>query len=218
MVASTHLKGPVVSQLLRALREETAPLHRRLDQHRLLRRLLARDLTRAEYVEVLAKLYGFYLPLERQLAAQPGWSELAIDLGERLRTPLLAVDLEALGVDRTRLPLARKIPCIEGLAEAVGCFYVLEGASLGGEVIARQVQRSLGLDQGTGLAFFIGHGERVGAMWAEARRAIGAFEALAPSAGWRAVGAAAATFAMLGAWLGGSDDRRGEGPEHAGVG
>jgi heme oxygenase len=206
-------KGQAVSQLLQALRDETAPFHRRLETHRLLRRLLARDLAMHEYVAVLEKLYGFYRPLERRLAAQTGWVDLGLDFAERVKTPLLAADLAVLGVRRERLPLAHTAPVIHGLAEAVGCFYVLESSTLGGEVISRHVQRSLGLGASSGLGFFSCYGERVPAMWAEARSAIGAFAQLAPSAGWRAVGAAAEMFSALHDWLGSDEDAR----ERAGV-
>ena len=45
--------------------------------------------------------------------------------------------------------------------------YVLEGSTLGGAIIARHVERELGLQVDTGCAFFRSYGRNVGRMWKE---------------------------------------------------
>lgn len=45
--------------------------------------------------------------------------------------------------------------------------YVMEGSTLGGQIIARHVQISLLLTQGHGNAFFLGHGIQTGPLWKE---------------------------------------------------
>jgi heme oxygenase len=47
----------------------------------------------------------------------------------------------------------------------MGTLYVLEGATLGGQIIQRQLHCSLGLDAGSGAAFFVGYGARTRQMW-----------------------------------------------------
>jgi heme oxygenase len=42
--------------------------------------------------------------------------------------------------------------------------YVLEGATLGGQIVLQHVQPFLGIDH-CGATFFASYGERVGAMW-----------------------------------------------------
>ncbi|MCK9686247.1 biliverdin-producing heme oxygenase [Scleromatobacter humisilvae] len=54
-------------------------------------------------------------------------------------------------------------------AEAMGSLYVIEGSALGGRVIAPQLKRTLGLDQGRGASYFHGFGGETGAMWANFR-------------------------------------------------
>ena len=54
-------------------------------------------------------------------------------------------------------------------AEAMGSLYVIEGSALGGRVIAPQLKRLLGLDQGCGASYFHGFGGETGAMWANFR-------------------------------------------------
>ena len=65
-------------------------------------------------------------------------------------------------------PPAAALP-LDDLAEAMGSLYVIEGSALGGRVIAPQLKRTLGLDQGRGASYFNGFGGETGAMWANFR-------------------------------------------------
>ena len=59
----------------------------------------------------------------------------------------------------TNLP---RLSCAEDLA---GCLYVLEGACLGGQVIARTLRQRLGVAKGSGASFFVGDAEATSARW-----------------------------------------------------
>jgi len=63
---------------------------------------------------------------------------------------------------------AATIPLGE-LAEVLGSLYVIEGSALGGRVIAPQLKRTLGLDQGRGASYFHGFGGETGVMWSNFR-------------------------------------------------
>jgi heme oxygenase len=80
---------------------------------------------------------------------------------------------------------------------------VLEGATLGGQVVRREVGRSLGLGTGTGCSFFGSYGDRVGEMWKEFCGALAAYAARDPSAEEPLVAAAVETFDALDRWLAG---------------
>ena len=54
----------------------------------------------------------------------------------------------------------------------MGCLYVMEGSTLGGKFIARQVQEKLGLSPEAGTAFFSGYGNETGARWKTFREAL----------------------------------------------
>ena len=58
---------------------------------------------------------------------------------------------------------------LDDLAQVLGALYVVEGSSLGGRVIAPQLQRTLGVAQGRGASYFHGFGGESGAMWANFR-------------------------------------------------
>jgi heme oxygenase len=54
---------------------------------------------------------------------------------------------------------------VNGIFEAIGCLYVIEGSTLGGQIILHSVQKSLNLDAGGGVKFFHGYGARTPGMW-----------------------------------------------------
>ena len=55
-----------------------------------------------------------------------------------------------------------RLSCREDLA---GCLYVLEGACLGGQVIAPLLYRRFGVAKGSGASFFVGDAEGTSARW-----------------------------------------------------
>ena len=73
----------------------------------------------------------------------------------------LAVDLKALA----RLPCCDRLPRLETIPEALGCLYVLEGATLGGKIITEHLKKVLPLDESRGCSFFNSYGDDVGRMW-----------------------------------------------------
>jgi heme oxygenase len=84
--------------------------------------------------------------------------------------------------------------------EAVlGSMYVVEGSTLGGAIIAREVENRLGLTAETGCAYFRSYGRDIAAMW----KSFGAvlLEASSPEADDLIVGAAQDTFTVMHHWL-----------------
>ena len=120
------------------------------------------------YTALLQKLFGYYKPLEERIAALPGWHNLPVDLGRRQKAPLLARDLLWLKVTQpqlSQLPQCERLPEVKSITQALGCLYVLEGATLGGQIIGRQLKKNLALDEDRGCAFFCSYGDEVGLMW-----------------------------------------------------
>lgn len=177
------------SVILARLKAETQAEHDAIER---VLDLTSDALTLAAYRERLARLYGFHRPVEARLHAVPG-----IDLHARRKHPLLLADLHALGGDDPeQLPLCVELPPLAGPADRFGCLYVLEGATLGGRVIARHVARTLGVTPASGGRFFHGYDARTAAMWQAFRGALAAF-AEASASHDRIVAAAIATFRTL---------------------
>lgn len=162
-----------VSPLLSRLRTETRDQHDAIE-HTLA--LLDGDLTRATYRQRLEQFYGFYKPVEDRLFGEGSPLEAWLDLKGRYKAPLLEADMKALdGQPAKEVLRCPDLPSLAGIAECFGCMYVLEGATLGGVLISRHIQRQLGMTASTGGLFFSGYGGRTGAMWQEFRVAINAF-------------------------------------------
>jgi heme oxygenase len=152
------------SPLRQQLKRETADLHRRLEIDV---GLLESELSLDRYRRVLECFLGFYAPVEAGLAHVASKGP-APGLPLRGRTALIESDLLSLGLSRRAiadLPRCDDLPPLSCPEELAGCLYVLEGACLGGQVIAPALHERLGVAKGSGASFFIGDGEGTPARW-----------------------------------------------------
>jgi len=137
--------------------------------------LLHPELSATDYRRHLEAFFGMYAPLEAALSAVVGWNEHGIDLSARCKTKLLRADLVSLGVaDPDALPMCQALPSLQTIATAFGSLYVLEGASLGGQLISRHVEKRFGYTAAHGAQYFNGYGARTGPMWMSFREAVNA--------------------------------------------
>lgn len=168
-ITASEMSGTSVLERLKA---ETRPEH---DAIEAALGLLDPSLTQAAYCGTLSRFYGFYRPLEAGVWSLCDWREHGLEPAERRKTPLLEADLRALGVDPPQLSTCADLPPHRTIAFAFGCLYVMEGATLGGQVISRHIRQTLGLMPAAGGRFFDGYGARTGAMWRAYRTALAAF-------------------------------------------
>lgn len=152
---------------------------------------------RVQYVDYLRKMYGIVAAWEqRALEVAPEWMQPMV--AARRRSHLLERDLAWFGVNDLdeRRP---KLPEMNDLATLLGAMYVIEGSTLGGQMIARSVERALALDEGQGDAYFRGHLERTGEMWKDF--CLQLTTRVPEEQTDRVVEAAKAMFEMCGEWM-----------------
>jgi heme oxygenase len=152
--------APIRDQLKRG----TADLHRRLETGL---DLMDPDLSLDRYRRILERFLGFYAPAEAG-AERLASAGRTLGLPLRARTGLIENDLLSLGSSRREvagLPRCAELPRLSCHEELAGCLYVLEGACLGGRVIAPALRERLGVARGSGASFFIGDAERTQARW-----------------------------------------------------
>jgi heme oxygenase len=184
---------PTRSPIHQCLRESTRADHLRLEGAL---NLLDPELTRDQYGRVLVAFHGFYEPLEAQFRRYHRAASLALDFELPCRAPLLMADLAVLGLS----PVAHDdtpLPEIRTLSEFAGRLYVVEGAALGGQVLARHLALRWALGRDSGAAFFSGSGPgEVGRRWA---RVLDWLEraAISGADSRDMIGAASATFRAL---------------------
>lgn len=123
--------------------------------------------TRESYVALLAKLYTLAASAD---AALNRWLGDRIDwLSERRLATLIADDLDDLGTPR---PVAA-VDCfswVNSWGAAAGVLYVVEGATLGSQVLARAANESIGVDLSHGARFLNGYGQRTRERWSRTRQ------------------------------------------------
>jgi heme oxygenase (biliverdin-IX-beta and delta-forming) len=181
--------------VLEWLKSSTAAQHGRLEH---LVDLLNPARTRFEYTALLRTFHAFYATVEPQVFDQPEWRAIAFDLEARRKLPLLERDLITLGA-------AKPLPCpqpprLETFPHALGALYVMEGATLGGQVIGRHLTATLGLTPESGAAFFHSYGNRIGPMWLAFRTMLSTQVSDSETA-HRVVEGALETFERFGTWL-----------------
>lgn len=184
------------------LRSRTQHLHQRVEQ---IFNFSVRCQNRETYRALLLRLLGFYRPIERALS-QLQWELIGLDMSERSKVALLEKDLVALECSAQRIqsaPLCDDLPMLSTLPVAAGCLYVLEGSTMGGQIIAREIERRLGIGPATGGAFYAAYGERNGLMWRAFKERVNAYCNGHESRMAEALEGATATFDAYGKWLAG---------------
>lgn len=188
-------------QLLQALKARTAASHSKLENSL---DVFSQVRTPADYRRLLAKFFTLYEPLEAQLGASVDWTSLKFDFEAHRKTAWLRDDLAALGVSAAEMDSWQRcaeLPDTTGVGAAIGCLYVLEGSTLGGQVISKRFRETLGVTPENGGRFFNGYGAETGQRW----RAFGhwAQRADEQAGGLEQPAAEAAqrTFACFGQWL-----------------
>lgn len=186
--------------ILKRLKEATRSRHAALESRL---PLLDAHLARQAYREFVHLFFGYYEPLEQKLMAQPCWESIGFDYTERRKTPRLAQDLLALGDSAEAMEgLARcqNLPALCSPGQVLGCLYVIEGATLGGQIISRHLASGLGLNATSGASFFSGYGPQTGSRW---KAFCAMLEANAGQDGDHhdMVDSARQTFETLGQWL-----------------
>lgn len=147
--------------IMTKLKESTRGQHEALES---VVDVMNRSLTSEGYKSLLVKFYRFYSAIEPRLP-DGEMLEAGLDIRPRLKTQLLEADLKYLGVAPSSTSPWAGIPKTRNAAEAFGAIYVMEGATLGGQVITRHLTQHLGLTPEQGGAFFNSYGREVGPMW-----------------------------------------------------
>jgi heme oxygenase len=182
--------------LLERLKIETRPAHDRIER--------AIDFGRSTaslpaYRGLLSRFYGFHAAWEAAAGAAAPDPHL---FRQRCKADLLVRDLQALGMDAheiARLPRCHPLMPLPAPAAVLGSMYVVEGSTLGGAIIARDVERRLGLTTETGCAYFRSYGQDVAAMWKSFGRML--IAASSPETDEIIVASASRTFDVMHDWL-----------------
>lgn len=160
--------------ILAKLKEATRAQHENLENTvNVMDNLFSPD----DYKVLLTKFYRFYAAIEPKVA-ENDLQSAGFDFAERRKLPLLEKDLKSLGIFenvRSSVSLWADLPALDSTAAAFGSIYVMEGATLGGQVIMRHLKQHLDISPENGGAFFNSYGTNVGPMWKSFGASVTAF-------------------------------------------
>ena len=175
------------------LKTETAAAHDRLDSQ--LDLLDGGD----RYAGALARFWGIYAGAEPRLDRWHTAAGLA-DWPQRRKLPALRSDLLALGMTPADIDALPVRPFAEpDVSAGFGWLYVLEGATLGGAVIARRLRKDKAVPLGA-LSFHTLYGRELGPRWRGFHAALAEWVGDDRARGDAVVAGAHATFAAFEEW------------------
>jgi heme oxygenase len=177
---------------MNALKDASWTIHLRLEKRLAVKQRFS-ELSR--YREHIARLECFHSAVETEW--RPLLESALTDFQARRKAPLLANDLEAAGGAQIA---GAAVPTVADTSSALGAFYVLEGATLGGQHLLPLVEAKLGFSAEFGASYFASYGPDVQAMW----KLFGATvenHCTTPDTTACAIAAARATFLALETWL-----------------
>jgi heme oxygenase len=153
---------PAPSAALTRLRSSMRAHHDRVESSL---DLMSPHVDRARYRQFLERTYGFVAACERALDIDR--APIALAIHRRLKTDALVADLKSIGHSETsirRLPFPDVLPAVSSWPSALGYFYVMEGSTLGGQVLSRHFRTSLHLADDN-MTFLAAYRAETGVMW-----------------------------------------------------
>lgn len=153
------------SEFIKALRTKTMPAHKQLESVPLSAAIVSPGITRDQYAQYLEQMYAVNADAEQNI--YPLLKNVVSDVNDRNKAHLIENDLKALGRNNS-LPTdkpftSKKSDMTE--AFALGVMYVIEGSTLGGRVILKNIQPALQLTEDNGASYFAGYGTNTGPAW-----------------------------------------------------
>lgn len=163
----------------------------------------------ADYKSCLLDFYGIFCPLERHIATFNEWSHLGLSMQKRARVPNLQQDLRLLNVDPDlwREAPVHALPALPQFPFALGALYVLEGSTLGGQIIMSALQEQLRSQVDVPGGFFAGRGEETGPLWHQFREVLDAYGQQFPAMEADVIDGARRTFNCIGSWFNDNNER-----------
>ncbi|MCX2491897.1 biliverdin-producing heme oxygenase [Pedobacter sp. PF22-3] len=151
------------------LRTETAQNHKKLESLMFVNEIMNNSLSIDQYKKLLTINYIIHQKLENELANMLD-SVIAeqLEMKDRLKLNALTKDLDYWNINSLTLPeLAFELFIPEkNTAEVLGALYVLEGATLGGNVIKRHILANPNFkNQEDGLNYYGVYGEELSTKW-----------------------------------------------------
>ena len=149
---------------LENLRTATAKSHTALEELPISKSIMNPEVSNSEYALYLSLMQDVVKDAEENIF--PSLKDSITDIDERKKNHLINKDLSVLGYNKTETikPLSNSLSN-SSIGFALGVLYVIEGSSLGGRVILKNITNALGYTAENGASYFGGYGEKTGSQW-----------------------------------------------------
>jgi len=159
---STHSASNIASNFLSDLKIQTSDSHKKLEELPVSMSIMSPEMKIEDYTYYLSLMHDVHNDTETLIF--PLFSDLIEDLEHRRKKQLIENDLLFLNSNNTD---SEKVFQIEGISTpfALGILYVVEGSTLGGRFILKNVSKFPELSGDKGVSYFNGYGEKTGSFW-----------------------------------------------------
>ena len=148
---------------LNNLRSQTLHLHTQLEQLPASIKLTSSNLLIEDYIHYLQLMQPVIYHTEQYIF--PLIKDVIDDVDERKKYQLLQNDLNYLQAKNSSAQFIFNTDKETDVAFALGIMYVIEGSTLGGRIILKNVQQVLGLNENNGASYFAGYQQKTSSLW-----------------------------------------------------
>ena len=157
-----NLDSSITVDFLENLKSQTATAHKNLESLPVSASILSPNMKISDYCHYLSLMYDVHKSTQEMVF--PLLKNFISDLEERAKTQLILDDLSFLNYTK------KESVCIFNNQDinvpfALGILYVIEGSTLGGRFILKNIETIPGLDQQNGVSYFTGYGNKTGSYW-----------------------------------------------------
>lgn len=149
--------------ILAELKAQTWPIHQELEKISLLKKIMKEEINLQEYKKLLCIFYGFIYPYENNIKLTH--TNLLIN---REKSPLLRADLATVEqLNMEELQFCKVTRSFTTEAEIYGYLYVMEGATLGGQVISQALKTNPKLSPFISTHYFNAYDKKTKRFWSD---------------------------------------------------
>lgn len=159
---SNNTTSSIASDFLSDLKSQTADSHKKLEELPVSMSLMSPALKIEDYTYYLSLMHDVHQDTESLIF--PFFSNLLVDIEQRRKKHLIENDLLFLNAAKIT---TEKVFQTEAISTpfALGILYVVEGSTLGGRFILKNVSKLPELSGDQGVSYFNGYGEKTGSFW-----------------------------------------------------
>ena len=170
---NSNIDEPTTLTFLDKLRSKTSASHKNLESLPISKSIVNPSITIEDYALYLCLMHDVVKNLEEDI--YPILSDVIPDLNERKKAQHIINDLKFTKSEKKQNHSPFDVTKIS-VPFAMGIMYVVEGSTLGGRFIIKNIQESFGFDEENGASYFGGYGNKTGSYWKKFLNALTDFE------------------------------------------